>query len=160
MSDESENKMNLWQKLTIDWPCAVGDWLWANIAVPTLGAREQLTFRRVIYVAALIMAVMAFAQISSLDLAFWAAGDVAFYCEIASAVMFVVVKGHARQLLQATLRKLRTGAMRASLVMRRHAGAMRQRRNANALRRKRGVTNPEKSDDKPAAWSGALYSFA
>ena len=22
-----------WQKLTIDWPCALGDWLWAMLVV-------------------------------------------------------------------------------------------------------------------------------
>lgn len=35
--------MNLWQKLTIDWPCAFGDWLWAALMVGPAAWLDKLT---------------------------------------------------------------------------------------------------------------------
>ena len=88
--------MDLWQKLTIDWPCRLGDWLWTNIAVPLSALPGQITFRRVVFLAALLVATIALAQLFSLDMAFLMAGDIAFYCEIASAVMLIIVRGRIR----------------------------------------------------------------
>ena len=144
--------MNLWWKLTVDWPCALGDWLWAHLVVPLLASLERLTFKRVIYLAALTLAVMAFAQIVSIDLAFMWAGDMALYFEIASAVMFFVIRGRALQTVHMMGQKIRSATQGAAGFIRRFGGMVRQRRNANALRRKGGPDSPKRSDDEPAAW--------
>src|SRR5580704_9155081 len=99
--------MSLWQKLTIDWPCFLGDWLWANLIVPLRAGIERLTFKRIAYLAALILAIIAFAQIVSIDLAFLWAGDTALYFEIASAVMFFAVRARAQQALHVMERRIR-----------------------------------------------------
>jgi hypothetical protein len=150
--------MNLWQKLTIDWPHELGGWLWANLIGPLRASLERLTFKRVVYLAALAIAIIAFAQIVSLDLAFLWAGDTAFYFEIASAVLFFAARGQARQMLHVAERRLREAAKSMSATARRCGIGGRQNRNANALRRKRAIDNPKRSDDEPAA--GGLYVFA
>ena len=142
--------MNLWQKLTIDWPCALNGWLWANLAVPLLASLERLTFKRVIYLAALTLAIIAFVQIVSIDVAFIWAGDAVFYLELASAVMFFTVRGHAGQSFRLIIQKMRTALLRVSAAMRRYGA--RQRRNANALRRKIGSLGGNRSDDEGTAF--------
>ena len=150
--------MNLWWKLTVEWLCALSVWLWAYLAVPLLASLERLTFKRVVYLAGLTLAIIAFAQIVSIDLAFLWAGDIALYLEIASAVMVLVVKDHARQTAHMMGQKIRAAAEGAAGIFRRYGGIVRQRRNANALRRRRGSKGPKHSDEEPAVW--AQYGYA
>ena len=77
--------MNLWQKLTIDWPCALGDWLWATFIVALAAFLDRLTFKRVVLLVVLILATYAFLQLASLDLAFVWGMDVTFYFDVATA---------------------------------------------------------------------------
>jgi hypothetical protein len=149
--------MNLWQKLTIDWLCMLGDWLWANLVLPLKAGLDRLTFKRVVYLAALMLAFYAFAQIVSFDLAFVWAGDTAFYFEIASAVMLFAARGYARQTAHMITQKIRAAARSAADSLMRTFGA-RQRRNANAMRRKKNIGGGKRSDDEPAA--GGLYVLA
>ena len=142
--------MNLWQKLTIDWPCALSNWLWANLALPLLASLERLTFKRIVYLAALTLAIVALVQIVSIDIAFVWAGDVTFYLEIASAVMFFTIRGHARQGFRVAIQKIRAAALHASAVIRRYGA--RQRRNINALRRKKEDLGGNRLDDEGAAF--------
>ncbi len=37
--------MKLWQKLTVDWLCMLGDWLWAVLVVAPAALLDRLTFR-------------------------------------------------------------------------------------------------------------------
>jgi hypothetical protein len=145
--------MNLWQKLTIDWPCALHGWLWVNLTLPLLASLERLTFKRVVYLAALTLAIIAMVQIVPIDIAFVWAGDVTFYLEIASAVMFFTLRGHARQSFRLAIQKIRAAALHAFSVMRRYG--VRQRRNLNALRRKREELGGNRLDDE-----GAAFGFA
>ena len=145
-----------WWKLTVDWPCALGDWLWAYLAAPLLASLERLTFKRVIYLAALTLTVMALAQFVTIDLAFLWAGDTLLYFEIASAVMLYAARGHARQILRVAGHRIRAKAQDALTVLRRWGRTVRQRRNANALSRKKSGKHPKRSDDEPAAWIGGL----
>jgi hypothetical protein len=146
-----------WWKLTVDWPCALGDWLWAYLVMPLLASLERLTFKRVIYLAALTLTIIAFAQIVTIDLAFMWVGDAVFYLEIASAVMLYAARGHARQIFRVIGHRIRAKALEVLIVMRRCGRTVRQRRNANALRRKKFGERPERSDDEPAAWIGGLF---
>ena len=145
--------MNLWQKLTIDWLHMLSNWLWANLVTPLRASLERLTFKRVVYLAALTLAIIAFAQIVSIDIAFVWAGNATFYLEIASAVIFFTIRGHARQSFRLIIQKIRQAALHAFSVMRRYG--VRQRRNANALRRKREELGGNRLDDE-----GAAFGFA
>jgi hypothetical protein len=100
---------------------AVGGWL-----------RGHITFRRVVYAAAFAVAVIALGQFLTMDLALFMAGDVAFYCEILSAVMLIVVRGHIRHYAQMTKLALRQMMRRAHRHYRRGIG----------VRRRRGMRKP------------------
>jgi hypothetical protein len=95
---------------------AVGSWL-----------RAHITFRRVVYVAAFAVAVIALGQFLTMDLALFMAGDVAFYCEILSAVMLIVVRGHIRHYAQMTKLVLKQAMRRAGVHYRRGIGTRRRR---------------------------------
>ena len=100
--------------------------LWSGIGKPS-AVLEKITWRKAVFVAALLIAAIAFAQIVSVDFAFFLAGDIAFYCEIAAAVMFVVVQGHIRQSVQTARRRLNHAARRARAWRRRGLSARRRR---------------------------------
>ena len=143
--------MDFWQKLTIDWPCRLGDWLWANIWVPLSTLPRQITFRRIVFLAALLVAAVALAQFLTLDAAFFMAGDIAFYCEIVSAVMLIVVRGHTRHAFQLSKMALGRVTRRAMSWCRRSIGARRRR---GAARPALGDTGSD--DDGLAGWLAGL----
>lgn len=150
--------MNLWQKLTIDWPCALGDWLWANFVVALAAFLDRLTFKRVVLFVVLLFAIYAFLQIASIDLAFVWGMDATVYFDVATAVMLIAARARARQMLLVADRRIRKVAQIVFTAIGRHRTAMRQCRNANAILRKRGPRIPKHSDDEPAAWIGGMYA--
>jgi hypothetical protein len=139
----------LWWKLSVDWPCAAHRWLWIHLAKPLL---EQLSFRRMIFLAAVTLLVIGAAQIgfAPSEFTFLWAGDTAFYFEIASAVMFLAVRGHVGQMVRIIGHRLRLAAGR----MKRFGGMGRQSRR----RRKNGASRPKLSGDEPA--TGGVYACA
>jgi hypothetical protein len=143
--------MDLWQKLTVDWPCTLGDWLWANIAVPLSTLPRQFTLRRVVYLAALLVAAAALAQIFTADIAITMAGDIAFYCEIASVVMFIVVRGHIRQVVHVVRLALNRAVRRGTLWCRQRVGTRRHRSG-----RKPTAGDARSDDDGAAGWIAGL----
>jgi hypothetical protein len=150
------NDMKLWQKLTIDWPCALGDWLWANFVVAPASFLDRLTLRSaariVLQIALFATLLVFFRQIFPTDLTFLFTMDANVYLDIFVVVFVFVARGQLRQLLRGaavkTSQSLQNGA-KAPLRF-----AARQRRNLNAMRRKLGGRS-KTSDDEPAAW-GAL----
>jgi hypothetical protein len=145
--------MDLWRKLTLDWPCRLGDWLWANIAVPLSTLPRQLTFRRIVFVAALLVATLALAQFFAIDMAFFMAGDVAFYCEIVSAVMLIVVRGHISHAARMAKTALQTAARHAASWQRQKFGARRPRSIRPPVRR-----DADGDEDASAGWFPAFAS--
>lgn len=144
--------MDLWQKLTIDWPCLPGDWLLANIWVPLATLPHRLTMRRIVFVVVLLVAAVALAQLVTADAAWFLAGDLAFYCEIASAVAFIVVRGHVRQSVHAAKAALKDATRRVAAWCRRSIGAGRQRGAKKPV-----LGDAGSDDDGPASW---LAGFA
>ncbi len=145
--------MNLWQKLTIDRPCALGDWLWANLVVAPATFLDWLTFRRaariILQIALVVAFFLFFEQIASLHLASLFAVDANAYLDLFVALFVFVARGQLRQALQIAARKI-SQSLRAGLKTLTRFAA-RQHRNANAMRRKLGAS-AKKSDDEPAAW--------
>jgi len=142
--------------MIIDWLCALGDWLWANLVVALAAFLNRLTFRRIVLFAGLLVLAIGFAQLFTADIAIMFAGDMMLYFDIASAVMFIVARNHLRQILPVVADAIRKNLQNLSNVLRRLGS--RQRRNANATRRKLGTGGSKQSDDEPAAWGG--YAFA
>jgi hypothetical protein len=150
--------MNLWQKMIIDWLCALGDWLWANLVVALATFLRRLTFRRIVLFAGLAVLTIAFAQVFTADIAIIFAGDMMLYFDIASMVMFIVARQRLRQILPVVADAIQKIFQNGLNVLRRLGS--RQHRNANATKRKLGADGSKQSDDEPAAWSGAEYAFA
>jgi hypothetical protein len=153
--------MRLWQKLTIDWPCALGDWLWANLVVAPALFLDRLTVRRValviVQIALVVALFMFFEQIAVLHLAPLFVVDANTYLDLFVAVFVLVARGHLRQMLQVATRKIWQSLQNRSKMLLRFG--TRQRRNASA-RPTEGADGSKQSDDEPAAWSGAGYAFA
>lgn len=152
--------MNLWQKLTIDWPCALGDWLWVALVVAPAAFLDRLSFKRVVLLAVLLLAVITFAQIVTIDVAFIWAGDMTVYFDIASAVILIAARGHARQVFRTIERQVREAARVTSDIARQYRIRGRQRRNAAATERNSASEKPAQSDDDAGAWRGGLYALA
>jgi hypothetical protein len=148
-----EKAQMMWQKFLVEWPLQVWRLLWANRGTPLSALHGKITWQKVVFVAALLVAAVALAQMFSLDLAFLMAGDIAFYCEIAGAVMFVVVRGHIRQSVRTTKLALTDAMRRARIWCRRSAGA-RHRRSL------KGPTTRDKGTDDDGGWLPQLRGFA
>jgi hypothetical protein len=142
--------MNLWQKLMVDWPCRLGDWLWANIAMPFFTLPRQMTLRRIVFVAAFAVAAIGLAQLLTLDGALFMAGDIAFYFEIASAVMLIVIRGHIRLAVQVAKIALARGVRRAVAWNRGRIGARRRRDAARPAMRDAGSDDDGLAGLRPA----------
>jgi hypothetical protein len=149
--------MKLWQKLTIDWPCALGDWLWANFVVAPAAFLNWLTFRRaariVLQIALFATLLVFFRQIFPTDMTFLFTMDANVYLDLFVAVFVFVARGQLRQLLKAATGKISQSLQNNAKTPLRFAA--RQRRNLNAMRRKLGSGKSKAPDDEPAAW-GAL----
>jgi hypothetical protein len=146
--------MDFWQKLTVEWPCRLGDWLWANIAVPLSTLPRQMTLRRAIFLAALLVAAIALAQLLTVDVAFYMAGDIAFYCEIASAVMFIVITGHIRHLAHVAKAAMNRAVRRAAVWCRGRIGTRRHRSV-----RKPALGDAGSDDEGLAGWVARLAAY-
>lgn len=149
--------MNLWQKLTIDWPCSVGEWLWQNVILAIKAFLDKLTFRRIIIFVGILIIAMAAAQLLTADVAFVFAGDAMFYFEIATAVYLVAARGHARHAVRVLARAFRRAIQNLANITRRPG--TRHCRNANSIKRNPGATSPKQSDDEPGVM-GRYFAFA
>ena len=126
--------------------------LWRTLWSP-FTLLEKIRWRKVVFIAALLVATIAFAQIVSLDMAFFVAGDIAFYCELTAAIMFVVVKGHIRQSVLTTKLTLIRAMRRTRIWYRR---SMRARRRHSI----KGPTARGKRADDDGGWLPELQGFA
>ena len=146
--------MKLWQKLTVDWPCALGDWLWANFVVAPAAFLNWLTFRRaariVLQIALFATLLVFFRQIVPVDATFLFTMDASVYLDIFVAVFVFVARGQLRQALRTVAVKISQSLQNGAKTPLRFAA--RQRRNLNAMRRKLGGGDSKASDDEPAAW--------
>jgi hypothetical protein len=136
------------QNLLIEWLAQ----LWRLLWTPPSTFLKKISWRKVVFVAALLVATAAFAQFVSLDMAFFVAGDVAFYCEIAAAVMFVVVKGHIRQSVH-TAKLALTHAMGRAAIWCRRSMSARRRRTKDSTARNEGA-------DDDGGWLPESRGFA
>lgn len=154
--------MNLWQKLTIDWPCALGDWLWANLVVAPAKFLDWLCLRRaariVLQIALVVAFFLFFEQIAALHLASLFAVDANAYLDLFVAIFLLVSRGHIPKMLKVATRKIWQTLQNCSKMPRRFVA--RQRRNTNATQRKERTNGSKQYEDGPAAWSDAGYAFA
>jgi hypothetical protein len=146
--------MKLWRKLTFEWPLVLSDWLWVYLGAPLLARLEQLTFRRLVYLAALTLFLIAFLQYFALGDALLFAGDSVLYLEVVFAVTFLAVRVRVLLTLRIVAQKIRAAVQGVMVPRRRYGRIIRQ------MRRDRGTGGPKDSDDEPAPWLGGLGALA
>ena len=100
----------MWQKLTIDWPCALGDWLWAVLVLAPALFLDRLTWRNAMLWAlrlAMLWVLVHYAvEIASLDLTFLFTLDATVYWEAGAMLIMLTARGLPRQMLGAATRFL------------------------------------------------------
>jgi hypothetical protein len=99
-----------WQKLTIDWPCALGDWLWVALVVAPAKFIDGLTRRRVLHILGFILLLIFFQQVVMFDLTFLFGFDLGLLMEVAAAVFVLTARNQARILVDTTWRNLKAMA--------------------------------------------------
>jgi hypothetical protein len=128
-----------WQKLTIDWPCALGDWLWVLLVVEPARLIDGLTRRRVLHIIGLILLVIFFQQVVAMDLTFLFGVDLGLLMEVSAAVFILV----ARQQIKTTVL-----VVRRSLLLAKPGLLRTGRRGARRVRRAMRTLWPPKSSDE------------
>lgn len=130
---------NWWQKLTIDWPCALGDWLWAMLVVEPARLIDGITRRRVLHIIGLILLVIFFQQVVAMDLVFLFGIDLGLLMEVSAAVIILISR---QQIKTAVL------VIRRSLVSAKPLLHQAYRRGARRVRRAVRTLWPPKSSDE------------
>lgn len=128
-----------WQKLTIDWPCALGDWLWAMLVVEPAQLIDKITRRRALHIIGLILLVLFFQQVVAMDLTFLFGVDLGLLMEVSAAVFILV----ARQQIKTTVL-----VIRRSLISVRPSLLRAFRRSARQVHRAVRTLCPPKSSDE------------
>ena len=132
-------KHNWWQKLTIDWPCALGDWLWILLVVEPARLIDGITRRRVLHIILFIMLVIFFRQVVAMDLTFLFGVDLGLLMEVSAAILILTAR---QQIKTAVL------VIRRSLVLAKPALHQAYRRGARCVRRAARTLWPPKSSDE------------
>src|ERR1700761_496878 len=117
---------NWWQKLTIDWPCALGDWLWAMLVVEPARMIDGITRRRVLHIMGLILLVIFFQQVVAMDLVFLFGVDLGLLMEVSAAVIILISRQQIKTAVLVIRRSLVSAKPSLHQVYRR--GARRVRR--------------------------------
>lgn len=153
--------MNLWQKLTINWPCALGDWLWAQFVIAPASFLTWLTFRRGARIILQIILVVAlfsyFEEIAALHVGPLFAVDANVYLDLFVGVFLFIARGQLRPASQAAMRKIWQYLQDRSRILLRSRA--RQSHNIGIARREEGAERSKPSDDGPPAWKGARYAL-
>ena len=127
------------QKLTIDWPCALGDWLWAMLVVEPARLIDGITRRRVLHIIGLILLVIFFQQVVAMDLFFLFGVDLGLLIEVSAAVIILA----GRQQIKTTVL-----VIRRSLVLAKPTLHQAYRRGARRVRQAVRTLWPPKSWDE------------
>ncbi len=91
--------MNLWWKLTVECPAALGDWLWKVLIKWPAESLKRVTFRGVLVsVLVLLIAYLLIQAAIPIEMAFFAAGDTLVYMEALTIVALIASRGHFRQM--------------------------------------------------------------
>jgi hypothetical protein len=135
---------NWWQRLSVDWPCALGDWLWAVLVVAPPRYFGTLTRRKLLHLFGILLLLFFFQYVAMLDLTFLFAMDLGLLMEV-SAMVFVLT---LRDGVQATFAKVKQGIAPARLRMMRVV-----RRAGRAARHAAKALKPPAEDDERGAFA-------
>ncbi|MBA2587602.1 MAG: hypothetical protein H0U98_03160 [Alphaproteobacteria bacterium] len=127
-----------WHKITIDWPCALGDWLWWALVVAPANFIDGLTRRRVLHVIGFVLLLIFFQQVVMFDLTFLFGLDLGLLMEVAAAIFVLSARDRGRALAHASWHAVKA-------VVR----VIRRSRVRESVTKACRVLLPPKSDDDP-----------
>ena len=146
--------MNLWWKLTIEWPAALGDWLWKVLIKWPAESLKSVTFRGVLVTLLVILLLQAFVPI---ELAFFAAGDLLTWMEIVTIVGLMAGRGHFRQARIILEKRVREALARISVL--RQVSRRWQSPISRAWRERQARKQHSSNDDaEPPVWGVSAYA--
>lgn len=133
------------QKLSIDWPCALGDWLWAMFVVEIARLLDKITRRRVLHVFGLVLLLMFFQQIAALHLTALFGVDLGLLMEMAAATFVLIARKQGAAAVT---------MVRHHLVLAKPRVMQAWRRGARRLRRAVQILLPPPDEDgRAAGWA-------
>jgi hypothetical protein len=138
-----EHLMNHWQKVSIDWPCAAGDWLWLNLVLMPLRTLSSIKRRQLLRIVAVVFLLIFLQQVIVMDLTFLFGIDLGLVMEVSAAIFVLSLREHI---------KVATNHVRS--VVTRRLGRIRPRIRQIVTRAVRGLLPPTSDDD------GGALAFA
>ena len=129
------------QKLGIDWPCALGDFLWAMLVIQPVRLLDKITRRRVLHFIGILVLLYFLQQVVALDLTFLFGVDLGLLMEVAAAAFILISR--------------KQGAATVAIV-RHHLGLTKPRilrvwrRYARHIRHAIQILKPPADEDEPA----------
>jgi hypothetical protein len=130
-----------WQKLSIDWPCALGDWLWAMLVVEPVRLMHRITRRSVLQFIGILLLLLFLQQVMIMHLTFLFGVDLGLLMEVAAAIFILAVRDRGKAVAAVTRHSLVSAKACATHFWRRRA-----RRVCPAVR----LLIPPADEDDPA----------
>jgi len=126
---------NLWQKLTIDWPCLLGDWLWLNLLSMPMQTLSRMRRRHILHLVGIILLLIFLQQVILMDMTFLFGLDLGLLMEVSAAIFVLSL----REQVRVTINKVHVAVVRQVMRLRPHARQIVTRAARTLL--------PQKSDD-------------
>lgn len=148
------------RKISIDWPCALGDWLWGMLVVSPAHFLDRLTLKRVAMIAGLLVLVYGFGQVFALEIAVVFAADAMVYFDVLTAVMLISAKRRIRDVVSLQVHRIKELRQRLKCYIRRTLGHLgrRRRRAKSALAKLFDRSGGSDSEPGPALASHFIWA--
>jgi len=130
-----------WHKLTIDWPCALGDFLWMLLVTLPVRGLDKLTRRRALHVVGLILLLLMFQYVVMFDLMFLFGMDLGLLMEVSAVVFILTARDRMRAAVAFLSQLLKSTATRPVTVCRRFIS------RARRIRVRRTLSPPDEDED-------------
>jgi hypothetical protein len=131
---------DLWQRLSIDWPCALGDWLWLNLVLMPMQTLSRMKRRHVLHVVGLLVLLLFLQQLVLMDMTFLFGLDLGVLMEVSAAIFVLTL----REQVQVAVHRIR-------LAVTRHMAPWRPHARQIVTRAARALLPPKVDDEDGAA---------
>ena len=131
-----------WQKISIDWPCALGDFLWAMLVIEPARVLDRIRRRHILHFIGILFLLVFFRYVVAMDLTFLFGVDLGLLMEVAAAAVVLI----ARKQSSATVTVVRHHLVRAKPRI-----MQVWRRGARRVRHAIQTLKLPANDDEPAA---------
>ncbi len=88
--------MNWWKNISIDWPCAVGDWLWLNLVLMPLRTISNIKRRQLLQILVFVVLLIFLQQVLIMHLTFLFGVDLDLLMEVSGAIFVLSLREHVK----------------------------------------------------------------